>query len=55
MMMGGYGFGWMGGFGLFGIFNLLLIGFVVYFAVKLALKDSEKKKLIKKEKEKEQL
>lgn len=40
-MMGGYGFGMMG-FGLFGwLINLLVIGFVVYFSVKLALKSDK--------------
>mgnify|MGYP005844900469 CR=1 FL=1 len=37
-MMGGFGLG-MGGFGLLGgLFNLLIIGAVVYFAVSLAIK-----------------
>lgn len=37
-MMSGYGFGMMG-FGLLGwMINLIVIGIVVYFAVKLAIK-----------------
>ncbi|WP_255639783.1 hypothetical protein [Aquibacillus saliphilus] len=40
-MMGGYGFGMMG-YGLLGWFiNLLVIGIVVYYSVKLALKNNK--------------
>ncbi len=39
-MMGGYGFNMMGMFG-FGLLNLLVIGIVVYFAVKLALRNNK--------------
>lgn len=41
-MMGGHGFGMMGMMGIGWIINLLLIGVVVYFAVKLALRDNNK-------------
>lgn len=38
-MMHGYGYGMMGGFGVWGyIIHLILTGLVVYFAVKLAMK-----------------
>lgn len=43
-MMNGYGFGMMG-FGLLGwLINLIVIGAVVYYATKLALKNYNKEK-----------
>jgi len=42
LMMGGYGFGMMG-YGFLGwIINLLVIGIVVYYSTKLALKNHNK-------------
>ncbi|MFT8320787.1 MAG: hypothetical protein ABF649_07775 [Bacillus sp. (in: firmicutes)] len=44
MMMGGYGFGMMG-YGILGwILNLLVIGIVVYYATKLALRNYDKER-----------
>ncbi|WP_458411921.1 hypothetical protein ACNQFZ_13815 [Schinkia sp. CFF1] len=40
-MMGGYGFGMMGFGFLAWIANLFVIGIVVYFAVKLAIKNNK--------------
>lgn len=40
-MMGGYGFGMIGMMVGFGLLNLLVIGIVVYYAVKLALRNNK--------------